>query len=1096
MKRIYFSMILLFLFAGLVGCVTNSITLEQVLDGIRLELSEGDTYNSVTNDINLVVMDTIKSEIDVTWSSSNEDFASIQNDVVKITRTYNDDITITLIASFSFKGQIEAKPFTFIIIQLTDTEGPIITGTSNHTIKIGDPIPNYLLGVSASDSISNPSTLSFNDDMVNYSLPGVYNVYVIATDNKNNETQVTIVVEILALSVYDITFKDGNTVLETISLTEKETIDTPSVPVKDGYDFIGWYSDALFENAFVFNQLATSNLTLYAKFETVIIPDTIGPTIFGTTSFTYYVGDPIPNYLALVYAVDEVSGPVGVTVSDQLVNYTIEGAYVITFTASDEANNITNIQTQVLVQTKPLQTAIVESFDTIGAIESSYSNGTFTGVNGISWTYVGMRTDQILNGKSLTFGANASNSLKATIPGGIAAFSMSAKPVFTGAEPRNVALYINDTLIQTFGVTTAQLTYQVTGLNISGTYTLELRNTGGLRVIIDDVSITPNNEPLAVRLLNQDTNALTLPAAFMSNGTLNLPGVGTNGSTIVYSYAQPTNPNNSLINLVTGQVTMPQTNQVSISIKAVLSLESYTKEKIFTIKVGEGDPISLFEAKSISGAVKTKGIVSAVVIETNFIRLFLEDYTDAIQVLLPKQGYTVVAGEELIIKGNMVNGVLQEVTSVVSNGVKTIYLTEVTYEDLSFVESSLVIFVGLIQRDYTTGTLYVVTETGVIQVINKSSQTAPWINAKLGQEVVIIGNVVKENNQYVVWVTDVEDSEVRPFDEDLLFDFMVDILGLYSPQTVTKNMDLPTSEPFFNTTISWVSSQPSVVSNQGVFTKPSERTELTLTFTIQFTNRTLQGLIYVVAEGAPTLSNYYLSAQGLSGTTLKSELSRIIASAKSSSYDAAKEILTKADTVPGNTGLLYLIYDSRTTTAKWDGASTWNREHVWPDSKLGSAPTGEPHNLRASTVSVNSSRGNLAFVSGSGTYGRVGSGWYPGDTHKGDVARIILYMHVRWGLSISSSVIGDLNMFLRWHQEDPVDAFEINRNNVIYSYVNNRNPFIDHPEFATLIWGSVNTRQSVVKTVEALPFILTVEMVMLEPVHYYEPKNQFMKYIQ
>jgi endonuclease I len=152
--------------------------------------------------------------------------------------------------------------------------------------------------------------------------------------------------------------------------------------------------------------------------------------------------------------------------------------------------------------------------------------------------------------------------------------------------------------------------------------------------------------------------------------------------------------------------------------------------------------------------------------------------------------------------------------------------------------------------------------------------------------------------------------------------------------------------------------------------------------------------------------------------------------------------------------------------------------------------------LRASTVSVNSSRGNLAFVQGSGSYGRVGSGWYPGDTHKGDVARIILYMHVRHGLSISSGVIGDLNMFLRWHIEDPVDDFELNRNNVIYSYVNNRNPFIDHPEFAQLIWGTPSARNEVVRDIEPLPFVLVNEIVILQPVHYYEPKNQFMNFIQ
>jgi len=1096
MKRFYLSFIALFLFIALLGCETQTIKLEDVKDGIALSFTSGDDYNSVTNHITIVVDEKISKAFEIEWQSSNPEVATIKGSLIEITQSYEQSFTVTIIATFTYEGTIETKTFTFVIAQRIDDLGPVISGFHNYyQMVIGDPKPNYLEGVTALDAHSNPATLAIDDTSVDYNTPGTYVLYIIAKDALNNETKVNVSVRVLPLEVYEVTYKDGETVLSTQNITERESLLEPVEPIKEGHDFIGWYTDPEFTISYVFGRVLTTDLVLYAKFELTVVPDTTGPTIFGTSSFTYYIGDPIPNYLAFVYAIDDVSGDVSVTVSDHLINYTSAGTYTLIYTASDDANNVTTVNVNVMVVSKPTQQAIVETFDNIGALESSYLNGNFTGVNGIGWTYIGGRTDQTLNGKAFTFGANASNALKATITGGIAGFSMSAKPVFTGAEPRNVALYINDVLVETFAVTSAQTSYQVTGLNVTGTYTFELRNTGGLRVIIDDLAITPNNQAPELRLLQQDADALQLTTSFLSAGTLNLPKNGLNNSTITYAYAV-NSPNNTWINLTTGQVTMPSSGQVTVSIKATLTLSTFTLEKTFQIKVGEGDPITLFEAKSVNGLVKTKGIISAVVVEANHIRVFLEDATDAIQVLLPKQGYTVIPGEEIIIKGTMNQGVLSEVTNIVSNGVKTIYLTEVTYEDLSSLESSLVIFVGLVQKDYTTGSLYVVTESGVISVLNKSSQTAPWIQAKLGQEIVIIGNVVKENNQYVIWVTDVEDTELRPYDEDLLFDFIVDVLGLYSPQTVTKNIDLPTLEPLFNIAITWVSSHPNIVSNTGIFTKPSERTELTLTFTLDFPNFDLQGVILVVAEGTPTLSNYYSSAQGLTGTALKSELTRIISNAKSSSYDAAKTILSKADVVPSNPSRLYLIYDSKTTNAVWDGAATWNREHVWPDSKLGSAPTGEPHNLRASTVSVNSSRGNLAFVQGSGSYGRVGSGWYPGDTHKGDVARIILYMHVRHGLSISSGVIGDLNMFLRWHIEDPVDDFELNRNNVIYSYVNNRNPFIDHPEFAQLIWGTPSARNEVVRDIEPLPFVLVNEIVILQPVHYYEPKNQFMNFIQ
>ena len=89
--------------------------------------------------------------------------------------------------------------------------------------------------------------------------------------------------------------------------------------------------------------------------------------------------------------------------------------------------------------------------------------------------------------------------------------------------------------------------------------------------------------------------------------------------------------------------------------------------------------------------------------------------------------------------------------------------------------------------------------------------------------------------------------------------------------------------------------------------------------------------------------------------------------------------------------------------------------------------------MRPANPSINSSRGNLPFVDGSGTYGKVGSGWFPGEKDKGDVARAIFYMNTRWGLSINSQ-IGNLNTFIKWHNEDPVDDFERHRNEVIYSY--------------------------------------------------------------
>ncbi len=186
-----------------------------------------------------------------------------------------------------------------------------------------------------------------------------------------------------------------------------------------------------------------------------------------------------------------------------------------------------------------------------------------------------------------------------------------------------------------------------------------------------------------------------------------------------------------------------------------------------------------------------------------------------------------------------------------------------------------------------------------------------------------------------------------------------------------------------------------------------------------------------------------------------------IGSNYATTYDEAKIYLPYTDQDPDNPNKVLLIYNRASVKGPYD-YPIWNREHVWAKSKLaGGVGTGrgigsDLHNLRVCDVNINSSRGNLPFAEGSGSYGKVSGGFYPGDEDKGDVARIIFYMNTRWGNSKANiSQMGSINMFLRWHFEDPVDDFERNRNELIYQYQGNRNPYIDHPNLATLVYGEV-----------------------------------------
>jgi len=130
---------------------------------------------------------------------------------------------------------------------------------------------------------------------------------------------------------------------------------------------------------------------------------------------------------------------------------------------------------------------------------------------------------------------------------------------------------------------------------------------------------------------------------------------------------------------------------------------------------------------------------------------------------------------------------------------------------------------------------------------------------------------------------------------------------------------------------------------------------------------------------------------------------------------------------------------------------TFNTEHVYPQSLIVNTAKGDLHHLRVCYIKLNTSRSNKPFVDGTGTYHNFKKGWYPGDEWKGDVARMIMYLNLRYHESFND--IGNLSLFLKWNAEDPVSDFEKHRNEMIYTIQGNRNPFIDNPYIATLLWG-------------------------------------------
>jgi endonuclease I len=234
----------------------------------------------------------------------------------------------------------------------------------------------------------------------------------------------------------------------------------------------------------------------------------------------------------------------------------------------------------------------------------------------------------------------------------------------------------------------------------------------------------------------------------------------------------------------------------------------------------------------------------------------------------------------------------------------------------------------------------------------------------------------------------------------------------------------------------------------------------------------------------------------LTGESLKIELAEKISEnitylAYSSTSYTTWDALKDGDKNPLDPNEVLLIYgweegtdaipsNDRSRNANENGGNPgqWNREHVFARSLAlppltvdDPGPGTDILNLRACDMQTNQARSNLAFTSGSGNAAQIGSAWYPGDEWKGDVARIILYMYLQYdgngtseaetrclpslagtGPSIDSDP--DLPvLFLEWNADDPVSDLEIQKNAIAELYQGNRNPFVDNPALATLIWG-------------------------------------------
>ena len=160
-------------------------------------------------------------------------------------------------------------------------------------------------------------------------------------------------------------------------------------------------------------------------------------------------------------------------------------------------------------------------------------------------------------------------------------------------------------------------------------------------------------------------------------------------------------------------------------------------------------------------------------------------------------------------------------------------------------------------------------------------------------------------------------------------------------------------------------------------------------------------------------------------------------------------------------GSISSFYSGKAIGPSWDGGATWNREHTWPNSKSNGGGNSNTQRetdimmLRPASVSENSSRSNTAYGEGSKFYDPNELG----QNVRGDCARIVLYVYVCWGGSSfhdgalnymwgSAGVIESKDILLKWMEEDPVDTWELGRNDAVQAIIGTRNVFVDYPELA------------------------------------------------
>jgi oligopeptide transport system substrate-binding protein len=296
---------------------------------------------------------TITSQIVVNSSAVNLQVPGVYNVVYTVTDLAGNVGTITR------------------TVTVLDTTAPVITGVAGLSYVIGDPAPNYLTGVSATDNVDGDITADIvvNSSAVNLTVVGVYAITYTVEDSSENETVVNSFIQVklhaddadlvppVIAGTMNYTFTIG--VTQTINfatgVTASDNVDgdvTDSIEVDSSavnFTTPGTYN-VVYTAEDSYGNVATVTVTV------TVVLETEKPVIGGVRILEYYIGDPAPDYRLGLTVSDNVSEleTADIVVDSSEVVLTVAGRYPVYFTVTDEAGNVGEAETEIIVAVNPI----------------------------------------------------------------------------------------------------------------------------------------------------------------------------------------------------------------------------------------------------------------------------------------------------------------------------------------------------------------------------------------------------------------------------------------------------------------------------------------------------------------------------------------------------------------------------------------------------------------------------------------------------------------------------------------------------------------------------------------------------------------------